>query len=152
MTTEIAYTCKFCHTPRAVDADIPDGWSDQPPGYKRGVSLRIPLEISIWQSMLACNRCADFERSRRDQEDRILKAAGALLIARANRLNPSALDAASRKIDERLCLLTKELATIICDHYHKMDVWDREFVNQIMDQPEKTNAALRFYHRSVSRL
>ncbi len=128
----IAYECKFCQKGGVITIDDPDAM----------------FQIPKWKHLLACNRCADYSAKKRIVIERIGTAASFLQLARAT-MTASNSHAAEAKLREKLVSLTKSLSTLVCDYYHKTNVWDVEMVNMVMDRPDMCFNICNRYARNI---
>lgn len=120
----IAYECKFCNRPGIVIME-------ESPG--------IQFQIEKWKPILCCNRCGDFMVAKRKITDLIQRNAACLNVCRITLQGEKLLKAESM-CREAFTKLTKQFATVVCDYFRKTNVWDQEFVNMLMDKPD------RFWH------
>lgn len=134
----VNYTCKFCHTPGAVEIEE---------------SKDVEISIAKWVSMLACNRCADYH------SERLVCSAAVRGIAIAFMQLKSALSAnelevptAMRQAFQRRCAKwTKRFVTNAANFYRRVPAWEPEMVEQIMEKPERWGDTLAQIFRTVTR-
>jgi len=128
----IAYECKFCQKPGVVTIDDPEAM----------------FQVPKWKHLISCNRCADYSERKRLFFERI-ETATAILNQFRMTLAPEKINSAESKIREKLTAITKQLSALVCDYYRKTNVWDVEFVNLLMERPEKTWAICNQYVRNI---
>lgn len=124
--------CKFCGSQCEVEQheDCPDDWAD------------------ILLPMVACNRCADFRSG--------ITARGAdihrvcqnyIQMKNSNKATPDKEYETSRILEA----MTRRIADTVCRFYRLQPVvWDIDFVQQIMEKPDKSWAIISTYIRMVS--
>jgi hypothetical protein len=117
-TVILEYLCKFC----------------QKPGQAHYEPLEA-MELAKWAPLLCCNRCHDFEVSRR-RLGRAINKQATILLQSAECLNSAKVAGVQDSVRKVLEILTKKLCTKTCDHYRKPNIWDIEFVNLLMDRPD----------------
>jgi len=127
MIQKVPYTCRFCGVKHVAEYD------DACPG----------IQVEKWMKLICCNKCADFRIERRDIMEGIAGACRLVQIGTSNGKSLP-LDKEAR-VRETLTKLTKRFATLMCDHLHLTNVWDSDFVNQLMDHPDKWPSVLRAY-------
>lgn len=110
-----------------------------------------PVDLEAFKVMLACNRCSDYERERRDAEAAIVVCCEALLTARQYRAKHK-LPEFENAIAEKLTNLTRWFASVVCRHNNVPFAWDSDFVSQLLEKPLQTKRKLKFYLHSISRL
>ena len=128
----IAYTCKLCRRPGEAKYD----------------DTEIPLDLGKWVSMLTCNRCYDYRDKKRLHADDIWRTCYDYSIAR-NLTDDSKRSEAVKRAREALVRKTKAFAGLICTHWNKMTVWEPDFVQMLLDHPDKSHQVLRDYERGV---
>lgn len=133
----IEYVCKFCGRPGV--ACLPD---DIDSSSLEGESF---FSVGFWKRILCCNRCADYMESKRALTTRIIKVA---MLYYANKRNTSTPEKET-KVRESLTFLTKQFASLVSKHFDKLNVWDNEFVNMLMDRPEKAASICASYIRHM---
>lgn len=137
MNTRIEYICKFCHRARLFNCDISP---DCP-----------PLDLEKWKSLLVCDVCADFERSRRDMEWAVAKQAASLRAVRYGVTNVDKLAQLEQKVRENLISLTKKYCKIVCDRHGKPFFWEPEIVEFIMNNPTVPYDVLSQFKQTIVR-
>ena len=130
----VNYQCKFCQRPGAIEIE-------ETPG--------INFQISKWKSFLACNRCADYMTSKRTVEDKIKRISINLIQAR--QLNSKKLPEFEGKVREKLVYLTKDYTAIVCKYFDKLNEWDIELVNMLMEKPYKFTQILSMYRNGIKK-
>lgn len=138
MKTRIEFDCKFCGSHRVLDTFVPD---DCP-----------PLALEKWKQMLVCNRCADYERARRDTEDLVAKQAASLTAIRMCNLKEERLKELEERCRRNLVLLTKKFANLVCGRNRCTLIWEPEIVEQILDDPKECRSVLSHYIRNLSKM
>ncbi len=126
----INYICKFCGTPGTATGD------DECP-------IR---NIEAWQSVLCCDRCGDFQSWYRKMIYKVRAVAWdwAIKIPRIKEGSRSECEAA-------LTTLTQLIARMVCKFYRVGYIWDRDFVAQLMEMPDKAEFIVRAYENIVRR-
>lgn len=129
----IAYTCKICKKPGIASADeCPAEW------------------VNKLAPMLTCDPCAD---NRREYIDSIVLIGD--LCARTERMKMLQIDATEAKmmtdaIDRGLVTATRRYCTAIAKTFNlAREVWDRDFVDQLISYPGKVNTILKAYRRGL---
>lgn len=124
--TRMAYNCKECGRPGVVDYE---------PEFIG--------EAEVWKARLVCNRCGDFLMLLSKLRERAGK------ISRfANRLNSSEAEKCRLKMVD----CTKEIARAVCAHWRVQTVWEPDFVDQLMERPEKTDIIIKVYAQHIKKL
>ena len=114
------YKCRFCQ--------------------KEGIAWASDDSNPEWNTtfakMLSCNNCADYRRRYVRYRDAIEKTCLQIVTARKT-LSPEKC----RQIEENKQLsletLTKSFSHVVCKHHAIVDCWEQEFVNLLMEKPEK---------------
>lgn len=127
--------CKFCQKQLTleIDPECPIG------------------KVEAWLSWASCNRCADYMRARGKIERPIARVCGNLSIIKAN-LGGSVPSEVIGQARENLERLTRRYATVVCDYRLMKDVWQPDFVEQLLEQPHKSHLILRSYRQLVKGL
>ena len=125
------YKCKFC------GAD----------GQAHCAADPAMFDITLWLSKIACNRCADYHDRRITLGERISKLA--VFVLRKRQGGITITPETEGKLRERLTNLTKEFARIVCYHYRKPTIWEPDFVQLIIDKPDRTDSILTHYIKGV---
>ena len=121
-------TCKFCRKPLTVESDqnCPDEWA------ARLVAL------------LACNSCADY----RSRMTRYLDAIRKTCLDYIQAHNAKELKAEDEdKVRSTLRRLTQGVAAAACRHRGIVTIWEPDFVQQLIDMPDKSNKVVAAYLR-----
>lgn len=135
--TPIDYRCKFCH--REGVAYYDEGC----PG----------MNLDVWRGMLACERCARFERRSRDLHQAIAKSGHNLhLLRQAKRNDPEGLRAMDSKSRVKFSILTRSYAEIVCKHLGISFVWNFDFVEQIMEHPDNAGITVARYRTGITKI
>lgn len=126
-----AYKCKICgaeHVAMASDDGDP-AWN---------ITLA---------KLLVCDRCADYRQGRRKYGEAIATVCaqirGALLSSKG--LSQSVEDEARKQLRN----LTQSYARVACRHRGMADVWDEEWVNMLVEKPDKVWIILREYEAGL---
>ena len=127
MIQKVPYTCRFCGAKHVAEYD------DTCPG----------IQVENWMKLICCNRCADFRIVRGIIMDGIAGACRLVQIGTFNgkKLPPDKEGAVRVKLE----MLTKRFATLMCGSLGLANVWDSDFVNQLMEHPDKWPVVLRAY-------
>lgn len=132
MIRQLPYSCRICATKRVAEYD-----DDCPIG-----------NLDAWRKLLVCDRCHDYCIARIRIERSIAAACFMLVRAKINdKAEKMAVDI--KPLVERL---TKKLATVCCDYYRLTNVWDPEFVDQLIARPEKVGVILGVYVNGLRRI
>jgi len=132
---EITYTCRFCKTTRSFESDTSG-------------AEKLGINVEKWIANICCDRCGTFHSKRSSLTEKIGKVCFALRTARGGKDEDiQKFESAAR---EKLELLTKKLAGIVCDYYQFARVWESEFVTQLMDRPTMYEVAIKVYIKGVA--
>lgn len=125
---QIEYKCKLCGKPGT--AEFPE---------------HAPQEaVDKWFPMLAHNRCADLRRDRDDSE--VLIRFACHRIINASEEKKAVIVSKARIILERA---TKSYANSLAGILEREPIWSRDFVDLIIQQPEKVNQILSKYRDKI---
>ena len=133
MKSSFDYHCKFCGKPGTVEYDEP------PPGM---------FNVEKYKQYIACDSCADYERSRRDLAELICRLATVLIQCRQSLVTDEAKE---KGVRERLIVATKRFAKVVCDFCHRPFSWEPDIVDSIMQQPANAGTILNGYIRAIKR-
>jgi len=134
MIQKVPYTCRFCGAQRMASYD------DDCPG----------IQLEKWMKVICCNKCADFRVQRGNLTDGI---ASACRVIQVETFNGATLPLEKEtRIRLKLVKLTKRYATLMCDHLHLTNVWNPDFVDQLMEHPDKWGLILKTYVGGLSGL
>lgn len=125
----IAYNCPKCGKPGEGKAD---------PGVDQ-------QWVDTLAKLLHCNRCADFLDRHCVLERRIRGAAFIVLSAEHSKDKAAVIDA----MRDRLIDLTKTFAHLVCDFYRKVFTWEPDFVEQLIEKPEKAGRIIQLYEEMI---
>lgn len=125
--------CKFCG--KAISVEIDDGYS----------KLGDPFKL---MRMASCNPCADMRTKKRDLEFQITALCRHLIFCQGkNRDNE-----VNHKRD-LMFRLTKDYATVVAQwEKAKTVVWDAEFPEQLLNNPENIRTIVGKYWETVRHL
>ena len=132
---EITYTCRFCKQTRSFETDTSGAEA-------------LGINIEKWIENICCDRCGKFHIARSQVTEKVGKACFALRTARYGKQDD--VHDAESVIMEKLNILTKKLAQLVCDHYQFSRVWESEFVSQLMDRPTKFDTIIRVYIKGIA--
>lgn len=119
--------CKFCGIPVTVESD-----PDCPPEWAESLL-----------KMLACNRCADY-RARMGRIGAEIRKICLNLIQLIN--SKTATDEATGKARKLLEAMTWKVAEATCKFYRtRTTIYSQDFVDQIMEHPDKSSLILKTY-------
>lgn len=124
---KIPHKCKFCSASITIELDD---------------SILEFVNLEIWKSFEACNRCADFLESKRKLTKLIDEA------ALEWSWNKSRKESAER-LRQSLVSLTQKFAALVCNFHHSHTIWEPDFAQQIMDQPMKSLRILNYYESAI---
>lgn len=127
--------CKFCRIKLQVEIE------DDYLLLRGGVFGEIPTLVKL----ASCNRCADYENSKRRIRDATEKAARTLSLEIYARRDASPLAESSRGAIHRLF---EKWFDLICNHLLIETQRDENFVRMIYTRPEKWAQAFHLYERS----
>ena len=127
---KLDYKCKFCQKPGSVNC------GDDPVEHEAA---------QRWYPMLCCDRCGKFRVSMRKERDAVRHLA----------VNLSACPKAKLKEVEADCrpkleLILKRVTTLVGDYYRVQNIWDKDFVEQIIEKPESAGIIIALYVQGVS--
>ena len=125
--TKLPYLCKRCERPGVAEYD--EEWVNN---------------LDYWASMLTCNPCADYLTKLRRLKDVIYQLSIDLNRTRNNREEVV-------KIRDVLILNTKKIAFVVSREYRVMNEWSIEFVDQIMEQPDKSLLIVDTYEKIIGK-
>jgi len=123
--------CKFCG--RQVNLAIDDGFDTE--------------NLNKWVAMAACNPCADARMVLLATEDKIRGA----IMGSATALRLDDRGAIETQLREKLTRHTKALAHVVCRYYGQPSIWDVDFVNQLMENQDRTKTVIRTYCEMIRR-
>ncbi len=132
-TESFLYKCVFCKTERV------SYWTPNP-----------IFTLAKWQSKMACNRCADYHHTRIGLCEKIAKICRVLGVART--LSSKELSAITAATDTKLVELTRKLARAACEHAGVAMLWEREFVDLLIQSPEKQHLVVGKYLSGLRQL
>ena len=131
--TKISYHCKFCRRPGVAE-------------YDEGMVR----DVSKWATMLACDPCGDFMDSKRRLKDIFRSIGYRLTTARLTRSKK--LDEVEAESRKRFAEASRTFAALVCSYYRCALIWEPEFVEQLIDAPNRTDHIAEFYFRSVPKM
>ena len=131
----LAYVCKFCRRPGIVEAP------------KESIPALTMMDMEKWLPILACDRCADYHSARITLRDRITKVAVTLIRARQSREETSELMLFVRKAFGDL---TQQFAGLVCRYHKRHEVWEPEFIQLLVEKPDRTHEILRNFERQIA--
>ena len=123
--------CKFCGKPLELEIDT---------SCPRA-------EADFWVKLAACNRCADYRNAIARLGESLRVICRTLLVVRGG--NASSRAQVEEKCRTILVDKTKQYAKVICDHFHKMTVWEPDFAQMIFDKPQQLDTVLSGYRRGI---
>lgn len=101
------------------------------------------LHISAWLAIIVCDRCGKYLERLRTIDDAIAKVANRWMVASGAR-DPSAVRA---ECSEQLVKLTQGLMRVLRQRWDTTDTWSMDFVDLLLDKPDKTRIAVRHMAR-----
>lgn len=131
----IPYKCKFCAYEGIVT--IADD-------YPKDI-----INIEAWIPKLCCNRCGQFMEKKRKVLDSIRRACTQLLAVRVT-MDEEKARGTETKLRMILEVLTKKFCSLVCDYYHKTNVWDADFANLLMEKPDHWYNVTAHYLRGIA--
>lgn len=127
MKEEFQFTCKFCNTVRHSE------WTP---------NTIMPLET--WKDKLCCDRCGKYHMSRILTTESIVRMC--VVISQSRQLqNKSKSEEIVAVCRDKLVTLTKKLASLLSNHAGVANVWNIEFVDNLVYEPEKAWKFVKFY-------
>ena len=124
-------SCKFCALPISLHVH-PD-------------SLGM-FSMAVWVKLAACNKCADYHTRRNAITHGVQRLANLAFQATASTNVDDKRDAINR-CHTKLTELTRKLATNAADHYRNGFIWEPDWVEQILNQPDKATMSCTFFER-----
>lgn len=128
----IAATCKFCPRPILVivgDSDVEIEAAEK------------------WRPSLCCDRCGNFRVELRKHRDTVAR------ISRNIAMSPPEMVAeVINRSRDALAKITKRIATLACDYYRIQNTWEADFVDNIIENPTKSDIVIATYINGVSRI
>ena len=104
--------------------------------------------IEHWLRIIVCNRCGGYLEAYRRVDDAIAYVCTQLCLAIGTR-GENDIRAVVR---EKLNALTRELNRILVKRWNTVAPWTGEFVDLLMEKPDKSRIAVRFeekFHKSA---
>jgi len=123
--TKLPYTCKFCKKPGETEYDE-----------------RIIRDVKKWTPYLCCPVCGLYHEKRLKIEERIYKAC-LWLISLPN--NSEVMEKARKRLEA----YTKDYSFTVCKHLGKPQIWDMDFVEQLMGRPALCRKICYQYRKMV---
>jgi hypothetical protein len=133
MIASFEYHCKFCNKPGVVEYEVP------PAGM---------FNVELYKKYIACDRCSDYERGRRDLFELICRLATILVQCRQSLITDESKE---KVVREKLVVATKRFANTVCDFFRKPFAWEPDIVESIMQQPTNAGTILSGYLRAMAR-
>lgn len=133
-TTELIEThCTFCQREIHMRCDA-EGLQSYP-GLRK------------WADKIACERCATYKREIRKLRGSITREC--MKVTAARLYGVKNLPEIEKRIRQRLVVLTRKFADIVCTHKHKPLAWEPDFADQLVRKPDRSHAILDFYEGHV---
>lgn len=131
----IDYHCKICGKPGVAyyDPDCPIG------------------DLELHRAALCCDRCYNFRDTYMTHKRAAIKVCTDLIAARTTG-SQAVQQQANQKVREVLYKLTKRIAALTCDHYRIQNVWEEDFVRDLMAKPENVSQLINAYHQGIMKL
>ena len=130
--TSIEFICKFCkhHGVAQYDERCP------------------ALNLEAWAKSLCCNRCGDYHARRLVLEAAIKKAVERLVVTRqtCSDRKGEIIQAIRQVFTE----LTKSYARLVCEFSCLQFVWEQEFVDLLMEKPDRWYFIIANYRKQIS--
>lgn len=128
------YVCRFCAKPGSVV------YGDTP----------VELEAANrWFKFPCCDRCGNFRMAIRELKKKIQHVA--IQIINAPRRGSPEHSKLMASAGEYVSQLTKKITTLVCDFYRVQNIWDRDFADQIMEKPDKSDVIIKVYIAGVAK-
>lgn len=131
--TTMPYTCPLCGLKSSAEYD-----SD------------FVKKAEFWKSLLHCDRCADY-RARIVSLRESCKALAMVYLTHrflVHKVEPQF----EQRIRAGLIEKTKAIAFAACNHWKRTMIWEPDFVQQILDQPDKVELIVNLYVRSIQKM
>lgn len=97
------------------------------------------LVVEKWLRVIVCNRCGKYLEAYRRIDEAIALIGRQLMLG----LKSSSYGEIRAAASEKLTALTHEFERIVTKRYNTTDSWSYDFVELLMDKPDKTHVALR---------
>jgi hypothetical protein len=101
------------------------------------------FNMSTMIKLAACNKCADYYERVRSIGEAICAAAFESRCAKKS----SSLERNRKTLET----LTKGYAAVVCGHFKKVLMWEPDFVQQIIEHPDRTALILRLYRKGIAK-
>lgn len=126
----ITANCKFCKVPIVAEAhpDCPE------------------LNLKAWLPLLCCNRCGEFQQWLRKMIGWTRKTC----VAWSTRPH-KAREASRGETHEELQRITRRIAEVVCKFHWIETVWELDFVEQLMERPDRAEAIVKLYEGACRR-
>ena len=140
--SKLDYVCQYCRQPGHIE------FYDPPliPG-------RAAFDVSKFIPLLCCDRCATYERKRRDLFYVLLRQASKVMTIRI--LAPDDEDDERKFLEEKirksLARLTKIFGQAVADFWRVSFIWEPELADSIMREPSRAAHLLGGYIRAIKR-
>lgn len=125
----MTYTCGLCGKPGEAEYE-----SD------------MVHNIDRWVSILHCNRCADFRSMLRKLRENCKRLT--VLRWQLQKFGKMTEDRETT-IRTQLASLTKAISQLVCTHWRVAIVWEPDFVNQMLNFPDKTEFIVNHYAEMI---
>lgn len=125
---KIPYNCKFCKREGIAQYDE-----------------TVVGNVDNWKPYLSCDPCASYHTRRLTLEDKIYNACTRLIIHKGNP------DVAG-KVRDKLKRLTQSYAAIVCKYLNKGYCWEEDFVEQLIECPNKCRKICYQYRKMVNQM
>jgi len=102
-------------------------------------------KAELWKAKLVCNPCGDFLSAM--LRLRACCYESAILFHRAKGQKEEGIIKA--ELRRKLTTLTHRVSRITAAHWRTSELWDPDFVDQILEQPDKIKAIFTIYQQSV---
>jgi hypothetical protein len=130
----ITHPCKVCGKELSLEAD------DQCE----------PHWLKVFLSMLSCNRCFDLRAERLEVTYRIVAICQYLRAIDGFKIKPEDRKRKRAQVRERLSIRTKEYARWFRKALNgRVEVWSEEFVDLLLDAPDKCDEILKQYRNGA---
>lgn len=106
------------------------------------------LTIDKWLKIIVCNPCGDFLENMHRLERAMCHVCVQVMISERSKSRGDVRAAAEKKLTE----LTQEFTRRLSAHYTTINNWDHEFVDMLLERPNKCQAYLRMeasHHRKA---
>lgn len=127
----IPHTCRICRIAISLEPhpDCPE------------------LKIAGWLPLVVCNRCAEFRQWVWRAEKGVNAVCHRYWLLKCHGKEKDF----TAEVRDRLNTLTRVFADRVCRHYGVATKWEPDFVQQLLDMPEKALGILAVYEKLIAK-